>query len=239
MRRLTLPEGALASDRLQLPSDAVHYVQHVLRMAVGDPVELTDGAGVWGEGRFEAMSRATVEVSVLRRWTEPSEPGPPVHLVQALAKADKMDQVVRMAAELGAASFTPLHASRSVAKRSKAGPRWERIAEDALRVAGGRRMALRSGLDVDGLTQTLGTVWVLDARGRRTLADAMAGDAPESLTLVVGPEGGFGPEERQRFQAAGFQLIRLGPRNLRTETAGPAALAALRLVGWGVRARTP
>lgn len=233
MRRLTLPEGALDRDGpVRLPPEAVHYVQRVLRLAVSDRVELTDGAKYEAEGRLARMSKDAVEVELHLRRPLPRPSPPRLRLLQAVGKAEKMDQVVRQAAELGACRLTPVVTARTVALRKAAQPRWARIAEDALRVAGGHRMAVDAPMELAAALAQVPAGWYLDRSGARTLREMMARPAPSALALAVGPEGGWSPEERTELEGRGWVGVSLGSRNLRTETAGPAALAALELAGF-------
>ena len=157
-------------------------------------------------------------------------------LAQGLPKGDKLDAIVRMATELGATRVVPLVCRRSVVRmepgRSAARRvRWERIAREAAKQCG--RTSVPDVCAPAPLVR-----WLEDARepglllclweAESTLLDAvLPAECPARITLVVGPEGGLAPEEVADLRAAGAVLAGLGPRILRTETAGPVGLALL------------
>ena len=155
-------------------------------------------------------------------------------LWQALARGEKMDWVLQKATELGAMAITPLVTQRSEVKLSseraeKRQRHWQGVISSACEQSG------RATLPVLGPISRLGDWcgeandvpgWYLDPMAEDGLA-SLSLDRDASLRLVIGPEGGFDDTDIATLQAAGFRGLRLGPRVLRTETAGPAVIAAL------------
>ena len=159
-------------------------------------------------------------------------------LVQALASGDKMDWVVQKAVELGASAIQPVQAERSVLRlvgerADKRQAHWQQVAVAACEQCGRNRIP-----EVRPL-QPL-THWLADHRDGLTYVLAPGGAAsfaeepvPQQVAhVLVGPEGGWSDAEMAAFDAAGCRRVRLGPRVLRTETAGLAAIAALQ-ARWG------
>ncbi len=230
----------LATGReITLPSSAAHHAAQVLRLARGDPVNLFDGEG--GEYGGEIVSSTSRAVVVMLTEHRPVERESPleVTLVQALIASDRMDDVIRKAVELGAAGIAPVLSARGVTRLEGDRARrrvehWRQIGIASCEQCG------RNRLPAVHMPSELRT-WLSQpskARSRLVLAPS-AGDSlarvSEPLSpveLLVGPEGGFAPEEEDVAIAAGFRAVRLGPRILRTETAGPAMLAALNAL-WG------
>lgn len=233
MRRAIVSPGSLRSDRVALEREALHHLRDVLRLRDGELVELCDGDGAKVRGRLDGDG-----VQVLERDPVAAPPRPEVTVLQGWAKGEKMDRVVRQVAEIGARRFVPVRTERSVPKGGGKADRWRTIAEDALRVSG---RAHRLLIDPPA---TLGDVLAGSGDGDADRLDlcfdgaAQHGvrDLPETpparVRLLIGPEGGFEPDERDAIVAAGFRCVRLGDGTLRTETAGPAALAALLLGRW-------
>lgn len=221
--------GGLAGDVVALDRRTRHHLKDVLRLVDGELLELCDGAGVRARGRLDEG-----RIVIVERDAPLNRPRPRLTVLQGWAKGDKMDRVVRQVAELGAERFIPVQTARAVPKGGGKPERWRTIAEDALRVSG---RAFRMEVDaVYTLEQILtGRAHALDlafdARGPETLADLPAAP-PDRARLFVGPEGGFEAAELEALRAAGFRLVRLCDANLRTETAAPAALAALTLGYW-------
>ena len=231
MRRLVVEAGTLSKGRSRLPEELAHYVREVLRASAGDPLLLLDGAGTHAKARIASIDKQNVELEVDPPLFEPRDTIR-VSLIQAVGKRDKMDSVVRQASELGAARVVPITTERTVAEGSRRVDRWRSIADDALRVAGG---FYRTEVD---LVTTFGEVMsrprstlplVLALGAHRSLRSRLAHANPlaDDAELLIGPEGGLSGEEVAAAIAAGFLDCDLGARTLRTETAGPAALAIL------------
>jgi len=228
VRRLVVPPELLAEGEAALPEALAHYVTKVLRLPVGAPLLLFDGAGGVAEAELVQAERRAALVKIAAPHRTP-RPGPAIDLIQAVGKGDKMDAVVRQATELGVTRIHPALTARAVARQDKRLERWQAIAEDAVRVAG---HAWRPEvLPVEGLASILARVSAptriaLVLEGAAPLeARLEAADPRADVALLVGPEGGLTPDEVEAARAAGFVAAHLGPRTLRTETAGPAVVA--------------
>ena len=226
MHRLYVPpEQLAASARVRLTAAQSRHLLAVLRLSPGAEIEVFDGIG----GRF----RAVLAGDELRIAAALPGGGKAVDV----ARGEKMDLVVQKATELGASRIVPLASERSVLRLdpqrgASRGERWRRIAQEASRQCG--------RADVPRIDPPVGWDGVFslaraepDRRG--VLLDPEAGEprlgaaarGVDRLLLVVGPEGGFSPEERSRAEENGFVRASLGPLVLRTETAGLAALAVV------------
>jgi len=235
-RLLRVFHSPIAEGPAELRGDAFAYAAVVHRARVGHEVELFDGEGRRGRGRFTAFDAEAAHV-VVEAIEEGSGGLRPVTLVQALGKGDKVEESLRDACELGVAAFVPAEASRSVrrldaAGRAKLAGRLERIAAEAARQAHAPRVAAvhapvmvaeafaaaRSGLKL-----------VFDPSGSTPLFEALRGaGALEGVALAIGPEGGFTPDEIAQARGCGWRAVRLGGTVLRTETMAAAALGAIR-----------
>lgn len=224
----------LAPDSLaELPPDAAHHALRVLRLGPGAAVTLFNGEGGEYPGSLAEVGRA-VRVR-LGAWRDVERESPlELVLAQALPAGDKMDWVVQKAVELGVVRLQPLAAARCVVRLSgeRAARRlahWRQVAASACEQCGRNRVPeIAPILD---LRQWLGQLG-RDNEYARLLLSPQAGRRPRDLAgtrflLLVGPEGGLDAEEVSAARLAGFADLSLGPRVLRTETAGPAALAAL------------
>jgi 16S rRNA (uracil1498-N3)-methyltransferase len=224
---------------VELPEAASHHAQKVLRLAPGAAIELFDGAGnAW---RAELARGGKLLRAVLgQACVADLEPPLAVTLVQGLPAADKMDWIVQKCVELGVAAFRPVAARRSVVRLSgermeRRVTHWQNVAVAACEQCGRNRLPPVAPL-VDlprylGETPAAGeTRLLLAPDATQRLRDLPPPAGP--VTLLIGPEGGFEPEEIRAAQIAGFVPVALGPRVLRTETAGAAALAAM-MVLWG------
>jgi 16S rRNA (uracil1498-N3)-methyltransferase len=229
-----LPE----SGQWPLPEAVAHHAVRVLRLSAGARIVLFDGRGGEVEATLEGHGKRWSAVLGERREVERESPLGVV-LVQALASADKMDWVVQKAVELGVSAIVPVRASRSVLKLSgeraeKRVAHWREVAVSACEQSGRNRIpAVSPIIDLaehlaapgEGARKLL-----LDPLDGRRLADLGAPGA--SVQLLVGPEGGWSEDELTACRKAGCEGLTLGPRVLRTETAGLAAIAAMQLL-WG------
>jgi 16S rRNA (uracil1498-N3)-methyltransferase len=205
------------------------HVLKVLRMQAGDPVQLIAAERLYGGEIAPAGGEANVKI--LRELPSP-EPAVKVTLVQGLPKYDKLEWIVQKATELGVYQILPAEMERSVVRiTDNDGKKRERLARIALEAAkqAGRAhvpQVLPAVRFSDALKDLKGVVYVAwEEAAVLRLSEAVAADRPREATLVVGPEGGITAEEIARLAAIGAKPVTLGPRILRTETAGLCALA--------------
>jgi 16S rRNA (uracil1498-N3)-methyltransferase len=222
-----------------LPAAAAHHAERVLRLRAGDEVVVFNGKGGEYAGRIETLGK--VSRVRLESWHAVEREAPlAVTLVQALPAADKMDWIVQKAVELGVAEIAPVVSSRSVVRLSgeRAVKRVEHLRQVALAAC---EQCGRNTVPVLRELQSLpaflgeqatrqGVRLMLALRGE--LRIATLSPPSERVVLLVGPEGGLSEEEQRAAQSVGFAALALGPRTLRTDTAGIVALAAL-LSRWG------
>jgi 16S rRNA (uracil1498-N3)-methyltransferase len=228
-----------------LPDGAARHLARVLRLDVGDALRLFNGRGGEFEAAIDSVRRDDVSVRVGAHHDVERESPLRIVLLQGIARGEKMDLILQKATELGAHAFVPVKMARSTVRLDERAAttrqqHWQAVVTSACEQCG--RNTVPAVAAPTALPQCLD-----QARGLRLLLapgeDSLplsallggatpAGGGPGGIQLLVGPEGGFDPAETATAVAAGFQPCRLGPRILRTETAGIAALAALQtLVG--------
>jgi 16S rRNA (uracil1498-N3)-methyltransferase len=240
--RFHVATGMVAGDvgrEIVLPDAAGHHALRVLRLAVGDPLTLFNGAG--GEFAATLVRADKRDAWVLLDAFSPveRESALAVTLVQGIAANDAMDFVVRRAVELGVAAVQPVVAARSARFPSDERGRkrlahWRQIVVSACEQCGRNRVPpVHDVADLDAWLAARATVRpgiVLDPA-----ASIVIGAVPapgSSVDVLVGPEGGFTSDEVARAARAGLTSVRMGPRILRTETASLAALSAIHAM-WG------
>jgi len=239
MPRFYCPQPLAVGAVIELPQDTAHHV-HVLRMAPGDGITLFNGQG----GEFAATlvelgkRRASAEVKAF----SPREAELPyaLTLAQALPEGSKMDWIVEKAVELGVTAIQPLQSQRCVVKLSeeraaKKLAHWNAIMAAAAEQCGRNRLPHLA--DPADFGPWLGQPLLhprilLTPRATQSLSDWARHHPAQSVTLVIGPEGGFSEAEEALACTAGVLPLSIGPRVLRTETAGLAAVAALNGI-WG------
>ena len=209
-------------DALEIPEGEARHVSKVLRARAGDLVEVA-GAGRLFLAEYGGGRTVTVVEEL-----EAADEGVEVYLYQAVPKGGRMDLVVEKATEVGATGIVPLLTERGVVSpREGKVERWRRVAEAAARQS--------LGLGVPGVGEPVAFEEAVRGAGERgvLLHNALGLEALEDVVepgvrLFVGPEGGWGEAELESAGRAGLALAGLGPRRLRSETAGIVAVSRAR-----------
>lgn len=227
---------------VELPEAAASHVARVLRLRAGAPLAAFDGSG-----RDFACEIVAVHGDRVRVRVGESVPGLPesplsVTLVQSVSRGERMDLTLQKATELGVAAVVPVFSARSVVRldgqQSERKLRhWQAVVTSACEQCGRSVVpGVRAPLDLQRYLAEpprAGLRLVPDPAAGASLASLES--VPHGVELLVGPEGGFEESELESARRAGFTPVRLGPRVLRTETAGIVALALLQSLGGDLR----
>jgi len=256
MKQFILNSEPDRNGRVRLEGRDYRYLARVRRLAPGEyfPALLPHGAGVMV--RVCSVDNQAVVGEIAPNEAASNEannsPLPPIILFQALPKGEKMDLIVRQAAESGLTEIVPFASEFSMVKLTGDSKhklsRWERIIKEARQQSGSTvATAIRQPLSMDGLfayweqlvkqhatkggTGALGLLFHHLPLAHTSLHGYLD-SSPETVALVIGPEGGFSSAEAERFMAAGFKPFTVGNTILRTETASLYAQAAVRILLW-------
>lgn len=223
-------EHALGGTEADLPEHVARQVTSVLRMKAGDRLALFDGSGPEWVGELIHGGKSARVRLVERRDPAPL-PRRAVTLCQALLKGERMEWVLQKGTELGISVFQPLLTERVVAQKEEVPARWRRIVIEAAEQCGRSSLpALHAPVRLREALQTeknKALCW--EGERGRTLWSYMSEEAPGSVSLFIGPEGGFGDREVTEARAAGAISVSLGQQILRAETAALAASALVLL----------
>jgi len=241
VRRFLVSPELLASPSFAIEGELYRHMIKVLRLNVGDRVRLFDGSGQEGTAVILRIGARDLTVTLESPPTTHLAQAPAITLIQGLPKGEKGDLIVQKATELGVSSIVVFPAQRSVVKiaadqRAQRQARWQKIADEAA------RQSRRSSVPTVELTESLQAVFersddvkllLWEGEEQRHLKETLAAPlAPASIAILVGPEGGITDNEAELAVSHGFTAVSLGPRILRTETAGLAMLAILQY-HWG------
>jgi 16S rRNA (uracil1498-N3)-methyltransferase len=235
--RFFAPVELSLGAEIRLPERAMRHCT-VLRLHRGDAITLFNGQGGEFSAELTRFSAADARARVVSKQALERESPLSIALAQCVSSGDRMDITLQKSTELGVSRIVPLASERSVVKltRDRAEKRvahWRNVVIAACEQCGRNRIP-----EVAAMTDISIFLEQASSDGRRLL---LAPDARQDLkalapsdhvTLLVGPEGGLAPHERQRAENTGFVPVRFGPRILRTETAPIAAIAAMQAF-WG------
>lgn len=239
--RFYAPDAEKLGDVIELPKEEAAHLTRVLRLTAGAPVRVFNGQGSEFEAVVDAIDKSRVHVRLSASRDGAPEPRVAVTLAQAALKGDKMDDVIRNAVMMGVAAIQPVVTARTevtltALQRGRRRARWQRIAVSSAKQCG--RATVPPVLDPRAFADVAaglaamalpgpGLMFVEPsaADGASALSE-LAAPPPRETTILIGPEGGWTPEEIERASAA-CRLVTLGGRTLRADAMALVALAAL------------
>jgi 16S rRNA (uracil1498-N3)-methyltransferase len=236
--RIYYPHPLKTNVLITLDESASRHLLMVLRLQIGEPLQIFNGEGGAYSATLHAVQKKLAVVA-LESWLDIERESPvSIHLGQAISRGERMDFTVQKSVELGVTEITPLFTERcgvqlNAERADNRVQHWRNVAISASEQCGRCRVppVNRPQSLSDFLNQPLELGFICSP------IDS-AGNLPEPpatvarITLLIGPEGGFSPQEMQQARQAGFHPLSLGPRILRTETAAIVAMSLLQS-RWG------
>ncbi len=238
MPHFFVPPENISADRIAITGQDAFHLKNVLRVKKGESLGVSDGENHIYQVRVVELSHGSVVTQILEKKSLECEPQTTITLVQSLAKHPKMEWIVQKGTEIGVSRFWPVLTERSIphlnsAKQDKQSKRWQKISEAAAKQCG--RLKIPQVSTVRSWPEALGSLKSMDLvilpwegetkQGIKTVLAKRK--TPRSLAVLIGPEGGFSQREAGEAQKAGALPVTLGPRILRTETAGLIACALI------------
>jgi 16S rRNA (uracil1498-N3)-methyltransferase len=231
--RVHTPQTLSSMASVELSGQVSHYLTRVLRLSEGDSVTLFNGDGRDYSGKISEIQRQCVMVALGDSQDPVNESALKITLVQAISRGERMDYCLQKATELGVSKIQLLTTSRvevrlNETRLQKRMTHWQAVVTSACEQSGRAVVPkVRAPLTLlqwlDQADEKLNLVF--DPSAKNTLSSvSLTGHA---VSVLVGPEGGFSKEEIKHLTARAVEPVSLGPRVLRSETAGPAAIAVL------------
>ena len=240
--RLYLPGNYIPEQVVALSKEQVHYVLTVLRLKNQHPIEVFNGQDLQAKGTLIVTGRRSADLCI-ESISHPAVESPlQTVLVQSISRGDRMDTSIQKAVELGVTQIQPVFSERcdvklNTDKLEKRRSQWQQIVISACEQSG--RCRVPEILPIQTYQSWLSNIeepepfgLVMDPYANKTLQTVTQPAVDQPIYLLVGPEGGLTGEEVEQAIQKGLTAIQLGPRILRTETAGPAILAGLQIL-WG------
>ena len=241
MPRFFVDPCAVLGDRIVVRGEDAHHMTRVLRMRAGESVTVcVPDTGTVYETVFVSGGEEAV-LSIVSESRADTEPPYEAVVFQALCKGDKMETVIQKSVETGVHRIVPVITSRATVKwdekdGARKTERWQKIASEAAKQCGrGVIPAVSAPMRLADVIDTIASwempLFCYEGGGVQPLARClrMYGGTPRRIGIVIGPEGGFAPEEAALAEKAGVRLCGLGKRILRTETAAVFVLSCLSL----------
>lgn len=230
--RIYHPEQLADQSDVLLTANAANHVAKVLRMQPGEALIIFNGDGYDYAATIATINKREVRIIIDAAMKNNNDSPLQIHLLQAVARAEKMDWVVQKATELGVTSITPIITERCGVKLSddrweKRVQHWQAVSISACEQCGRNQLPqIHSAIHLPALLaqERSGALFILSPEAATPLT-AHPELAKASIHILVGPEGGFSEQECKQAKERGYQPLKLGPRILRTETAPIVALS--------------
>ena len=217
----------------------LHHMKKVLRMSEGDEMDISDGSAWEYHVEIESLDDKEAVLLILDKQKFAREPELLVTLYQGIPKASKMEEIIQRCVELGVNSIVPVFMERTVVvdkgNFGKKLDRWQKISDEAVKQC--KRGIIPDVQDTVKFKEALPMLkehdlilFPYENEDNRTIKDCLrkvvaSGKKPKTVAIIIGPEGGFADKEAVALDEIGANRVSLGKTILRTETAGPAALA--------------
>ncbi|MCR6544941.1 16S rRNA (uracil(1498)-N(3))-methyltransferase [Dehalobacterium formicoaceticum] len=239
MHRFFVSPTQIMDELITITGSDVHHINRVLRLNPGDRMIVTDGAGTEYLAEIISSSPQSVEAKILERVSSSQEPPVDVFLLQGIPKGEKMELIIQKCTEIGIKKLIPVQMKRTIVKLSsekeeKRRERWQRVAAEAAKQS--QRSVVPPILPISDLVAALRqlppeTTLIMPWEEERQsgLKDYFRSypQITGPFALLIGPEGGISSEEAELAMEWGAHKVSLGPRILRTETAGFVALSII------------
>ena len=222
-----------------IKGEEAQHISRVLRMKKGDALTLCDGEGMFYDATLTDFSDKTVTAKISASYTAPTEPDVQLTVFQGVPKNPKLETIVKKLTEIGAVRIVPMDTKRAVAKLDKSAKveRLRKIAQEAAKQS--KRGIVPEVLDavpfkkaVEMASEADLALIPYEEETEVSIKKALSGKTPKTVSVMIGPEGGFEKEEVLLAKDAGIQSVTLGKRILRTETA-PLTVASVALYELG------
>ncbi len=237
MRRFFIHPDTVISEKILLSEQESHHIARVLRLGLGTSLQLLDGRGNIHDAEIIAMGRQ-LQLRLISS-VHIKQEGVPLRVCQSVLKGQKMELLMQKCTELGVSEFTPYYSERCQLKKTELSKistkydRWQRIIEEACKQCNNPiKMQLKPLLSLkEMLMQQSESVQKIlfweEEKPENSLHSYPVQTGNAGLQIVFGPEGGFPATEVEYAKKAGFQIMSLGPRILKAETANIAAVSII------------
>jgi 16S rRNA (uracil1498-N3)-methyltransferase len=233
MHRFFVDKENISENYITMTGEDVKHIKNVLRAKIGDKLSICDGDETDYVAKVEEIEKDEVVLSIIETFSSKGEPPITLKIYQGLPKADKMELIVQKCTELGVSEIVPIITNRAVVKLSdqkkteKKLERWSKIAYEAAKQSKrGRVPKVNKLLSLKEAVREIDkeelVLLLYEAENQNSLKPLLKEFSGKNISVFIGPEGGFDETEVDLLREADVNIVSLGNRILRTETAGLA-----------------
>lgn len=236
MPRFPIKQSQIKNGQATISGSDYRHIVKVLRLQIGNTITLFDESGMEHLGKIQEITTKEISIAIAESRNAETESKLNIHLLQGIPKGDKMDLIVEKVTELGVKTIIPIITERAQVRETKKIQRWQRIAVESSKQCGRvKPPEIHEAISFQEAVQFNNNSdlrIILYEKYKDRLQDTLrkVTEFPVNVVLFIGPEGGFSEDEVKTAQQKGFITSGLGPRILRTETAGIVAIAVLQFV---------
>lgn len=238
MHKFFVSNNLIDGDKAVIEGDDVKHIYKVLRLQIGDEIIINNLNGQEYLAKIDDINKKEVQVSIIEKIEVSNESPIRIHLYQGLPKSTKMDLIAQKGTELGISSITPVITERVVVKNEgefKKVDRWQRIALEASKQSKRTLIpTINTPISFETMMEKMKSMDLIvvpyenaEGYGIKKMVKDIQIDSIIDIAIVIGPEGGFEEEEISKLKDMGAHIVTLGPRILRTESAGFVCTAIL------------
>lgn len=238
MSTFHVKNSQISNDQVTITGDDANHIKNVLRYKIGDELDICNENAKRYKTEVMKYSNEGVLLRILNESERMTESPINITLFQGLPKSDKMDLIIQKATELGASEIVPVEMERSVVKliqkdSCKKVERWNKIAYEAAKQCGRQRVPIVQNVDIlkniiEKFSKYDIVILPYEKEFGQNLKQVLQRyDVIRNVAVVIGPEGGFSEGDLALLDMPNTEMVTLGPRILRTETAGMAVLSML------------
>lgn len=227
----------IKEERAIILGDDVKHIRDVLRHKLGDEIKICDENGIKYITNIINITKEGIDLKIINKCDDTSEPNINITLFQGLPKADKLEMIIQKCTELGITEIIPIITDRVIVKIEERNvdkklERWNRIALEAAKQSGRQRVPrVKTPINIKNLVENIEKYDILllpyECEKDVTIKNVLRNMNKEikNIAIIIGPEGGFSDNDIDLLNNDKIKKVSLGPRILRTETAGFATLA--------------
>ena len=237
MSTFYIKKEQIKNNEIEIIGDDINHIKNVLRYKIGDNIDLCDETGTKYKTKIVTCLNDKIITQIEKEYKQSNEPQINITLFQGLPKANKMEYIIQKATELGVKEIVPVEMKRSIVKvdekaQTKKIERWQKISKEAAMQSGRNKIPkIYNVVNLKNIVEKFEKYDIVllpyEYESENSIKNILSSVPKEAknIAIIIGPEGGFDEQEIKILKTANVKIVTLGPRILRTETAGIATIS--------------